>query len=154
MEHDAIQAMLLAPLARKAAPKVAIDAKFSIPFTAALALSRGRVGLDDFDAASLADPQVLALAAKVVPIQRGGEGWQAGSGGLMRIVLADGGVHSAEVDNALGCPARPLSEAALVEKFVSCATRAARGISEVEARQMAEAMLNLETCEDVGALFA
>jgi len=24
----------------------------------------------------------------------------------------------------------------------------------VEARQMAEAMLNLETCEDVGALFA
>ena len=154
MEYDAIQAMLLEPLARKAAPKVAIDAKFSIPFTAALALSRGRVGLDDFDAAALADPQVLALAAKVVPIQRGGEGWQAGSGGLMRIVLADGGVHSAEVDNALGCPARPLSEAALVEKFVACATRAAKGISETEARQLAGAILTLETCEDVGALFA
>lgn len=154
VEHDAIQAMLLEPLARKAAPKVAIDAKFSIPFTAALALSRGRVGLDDFDAAALADPQVLALAEKVLPVQRAGEGWQAGSGGLMRIVLADGGVHSAEVDNALGCPARPLSEAALVEKFVSCATRAARGISEVEARQMAGAILTLETCEDVGALFA
>ena len=153
VEHDAIQSMLLEPLARKAAPQVAIDAKFSIPFTAALALARGLVGLDDFDAAALADPAVLALAAKVVPLQRPGEGWQAGSGGLMRIVLADGTVHSAEVDNALGCPARPLATGALVEKFVACATRAARGISEVEVRELAEAILTLESCEDVGALF-
>lgn len=154
VEHDAIQAMLLEPLARKAAPQVAIDAKFSIPFTTALALARGRVGLDDFDDAALADPLVLALAAKVVPIQRPGEGWQAGSGGQMRIVLADGNVHAAEVDNALGCPARPLSREHMIEKFVSCATRAAKGITEAEARQLADAILSLETCEDVGALFA
>ena len=97
---------------------------------------------------------MLALAAKVVPIQRPGEGWQAGSGGQMRIVLADGSVHAAEVDNALGCPARPLSREHMIEKFVSCATRAAKGITEAEARQLADAILSLETCEDVGALFA
>ncbi|MBU6269611.1 MAG: MmgE/PrpD family protein, partial [Sphingomonadales bacterium] len=66
VEHDDVQAMLAEPPERKRAPAVAIDAKFSIPFTVALALARGRVGLDDFDAAALADPAVLALAAKVV----------------------------------------------------------------------------------------
>lgn len=154
VDHDAVQSMLVEPAARKAAPQVAIDAKFSIPFTTALALARGRVGLDDFDAASLTDPEVLQLAAKIKCHLQPREGWQRGSGGAMRVLLADGRSLSVEVDNALGCPARPLGEQALVEKFVACALRAAQPMPEFKVRDMARAILTLETCEDVGALFA
>ncbi|MDE2403558.1 MAG: MmgE/PrpD family protein [Sphingomonadales bacterium] len=150
IDHDDVQTMLVEPSARKRAPRVAIDAKFSIPFTVALALARGGVGLDDFDAAALADPRVLALAAKVTCRQAPRAGWQRGSGGAMRILWADGAVVEAEVDNALGCPARPLGEAALVAKFLACAGRAQVPRGEA----LAEAILALETCADVGALFA
>ena len=112
LDHDDVQSMLIDPITRKRLPQVAIDAKFSIPFTVALALARGRVGLDDFDAAALADPAVLALAAKVTGREVRRTGWQRGSGGALRITLADGRVLEGGVDNALGCPARPLSEAA------------------------------------------
>lgn len=154
VDHDEVQAMLTEPPERKRAPKVAIDAKFSIPFTIGLAFSRGDVGLDDFDAGALADPVVLALAGKVVCRQRPRAAWQRGSGGAMRIVLADGRAFEVALDNALGCPERPLGQAALVDKFVTCAMRAARPRSEVEVRELAAAILTLETCEDVGALFA
>jgi 2-methylcitrate dehydratase PrpD len=154
VEHDDVQAMLTEPADRKRAPSVAIDAKFSIPFTIGLALARGSLGLDDFDAASLSDETVLALAAKVSCHQQPRETWRRGSGGALRIALADGRSFAAEIDNALGCPERPLGEAALVEKFVGCALRARRATDETAARQLAEAILTLETCEDVGALFA
>ena len=147
---DAIQRMLCEPLPRKQAPQTAIDAKFSIPFTLALALARGRVGLDDFDAASLGDPAVLALAAKVTPVVAEGMDW-GGCGGRLTMRLKDGRAIAAAQDDALGCPARPLGEAALVEKFLDCAARAQ--VPPRDARSLAEAILSLETCGDVGAVF-
>jgi len=60
-----VQVMLAEPIERKRAPSVAIDAKFSIPFTIAAAMIDREVTLDSFDAASLGDPGKLALAAKV-----------------------------------------------------------------------------------------
>lgn len=150
---DPIQRMLTEPALRKAAPTTSIDAKFSIPFTVALALARGRVGLDDFDAAARADPAVLALAAKV-EARVGDSLGQPGSGGALRITLADGQVLEASTPHALGCPARPLDEAALVDKFAMCAGRAERALDDAGARELATRILHLASCEDVGALFA
>jgi hypothetical protein len=44
-----------------------------------------------------------------------------------------------------------LGEAALVEKFLDCAARAQ--VPPRDARGLAEAILSLETCGDVGAVF-
>jgi 2-methylcitrate dehydratase PrpD len=60
-----VQRMLVEPAPRKQAPATTIDAKFSIFFTAALALVHGEVGLNSFDEAARADPQVLVLAARM-----------------------------------------------------------------------------------------
>lgn len=150
---DHVQRMLVDPLARKQAPAVAIDAKFSIPFTTALALVRGGVSLDDFGAMSLADPDVLGLAAKVAYSVEPAPSWQIGSGGAMRLSLTDGTVLDAAVHNASGCPARPLSDAAQRAKFVNCLSRAASPVAPDIAGELAEAILTLEVCEDVGALF-
>ncbi len=150
---DDVQAMLVEPLERKQAPVVAIDAKFSIPFTTALALVRGGVRLDSFGPESLGDPQVLAMAAKVVPVVQASPKWQRGVGGAMRVTLKDGVVHDAFVANALGCPDRPLSDAAQRAKFIDCLSRAAVPVGLGDAQVLAERILALDGCEDVGALF-
>lgn len=150
---DGIQSMLVAPLARKQAPATAIDAKFSIPFTTALALVRGAVRLDDFDAASLADPEVLSIAARVEAHVDSRPTWQPGVGGAIRITLTNGETFEAWLDSALGCPARPLSPAAQRAKFVDCVGRAAVPVLPEAASRLADAILGLDTVADVGALF-
>lgn len=151
---DDVQRMLTEPAERKRAPATVIDAKFSIPFCTALALVHGKVDLDSFDADMLADPAVLALAARVEARVEHETGRQRGSGGSLTLRLADGRVLSAKQTDALGCPARPLDETALVAKFTDCAGRAARPLASGDALELAERILTLESCGDVGALFA
>ena len=148
-----MQRMLVEPLARKRAPEVAIDAKFSVPFCTSAALVTGAIGLDSFGEAQLRDPAILALAAKVDFTQPdSAENWR-GDAGTLAITLANGQVLRAALDRARGTPDNPLGEAALVEKFADCASRAAQPLPEAKARELAARILALEECTDVGALF-
>lgn len=149
---DEIQRMLVEPAARKQAPAVLIDAKFSVQFCTALALVRGKVDLDSFTPAALADPAVLAVAARIEAQVEPASTRHPGSGGAIEIVMDDGTNYQAEVHNARGCPENPLSEAELVTKFVDCAARAQ--VPPKHSARLAEAVLALADCEDVGALFA
>jgi 2-methylcitrate dehydratase PrpD len=146
--------MLVEPLARKQAPAVAIDAKFSIPYCVAVAVTRGAVDLDSFTPEMLSDPHILGTAARVVARVAETPTWQHGGGGALEIGLRDGRTLAAEVNNALGCPERPLSEQALVAKFVGCGGRARVSLSSERAERLAQTILNFETCADAGAVFA
>lgn len=149
-----MQRMLVEPLARKRAPDVAIDAKFSLPFCTASALVAGSVGLDSFGEAQLRDRAILALAAKVDFVQpEGAESWR-GDAGTLAITLTDGRKFTAALERARGTPDNPLGEAALVDKFVDCAGRAAVPLSVAKARELAGRILALEECADVGALLS
>lgn len=154
VECDSIQRMLVEPLARKAAPANAIDAKFSIPFTCALALARGRVGLDDFDAASLQDPLILDLAAKIVPIVDENAARQPGSGGALRIEMDDGQLFAGDVANARGCPERALSMHDQIAKFVVCLARARQPRDAAQAAALADTILSIDRHADAGEPFA
>ncbi|MEO3387072.1 MmgE/PrpD family protein [Mesorhizobium sp. CAU 1741] len=57
--------MLFEPRAQRLRPQTAIDAKFSVPFVFAAAMTHGSVGLGNFDEAARNDQQVLDLAGKV-----------------------------------------------------------------------------------------
>ena len=57
--------------------------------------------------------QARAGKGRVVGVENGG--WHRGSGGAITITLADGRSVSAECANALGCPDRPLDDAARAE---------------------------------------
>lgn len=146
---DPVTRMLIEPLDRKQAPAVAIDAKFSIPFTIALAGVRGQVTLDDFDAASLHDPQILALAARVSAVEPGAHGWPAGSGGFLEVESLGGETTRGELLTPLGSPARPLDRAALIEKFVDCCGRGQVQLAAPDARELADAILAIADCKDV-----
>lgn len=53
------------PLADKQRPVSSYGAKFSLPYSIAVMLVRGRAGLEEFSDQAIADPAVLALAKKV-----------------------------------------------------------------------------------------
>ena len=53
------------PLADKQKPISSYGAKFSLPYSIAVMLIRGRAGLEEFSEAAIRDPELLELAAKV-----------------------------------------------------------------------------------------
>jgi 2-methylcitrate dehydratase PrpD len=53
------------PLANKQKPVSSYGAKFSLPYSIAVMLIRGRAGLEEFSEAAIRDPELLGLAAKV-----------------------------------------------------------------------------------------
>jgi len=150
---DPVHRMLIEPLDRKQAPRNQIDAKFSIPFTTALALVRGHVGLDDFSDASLSDPDLLAISRRVKPGPPPTNNRVVGSGGAMTIRLVDGRTVYAEVVEAVGAPGRPMTGDAMMSKFVDCLGRAARPVAKDRAGELGRKILTIDSGVDVGALF-
>jgi 2-methylcitrate dehydratase PrpD len=151
---DAIQQMLVEPRQSKCAPSSPIEAKFSIQFATALALARGHVTLDDFTADDLADQHVLRLAAQIEVEVVGQPDWHPGSGGRLAVRLKNGDQFETQVENARGCPAMPMSDADLRDKFITCAAKAAIPLDREAASALADAVMSIEDCEDVGVLFA
>lgn len=148
-----IHRMLAEPPERKRSPETVIDAKFSLLFTVALALVRGRVTLDDFTAGALHDTDIRTLATRVHASVQGDRRRDGAAAGRLSITLEGGRVLSGEVEQARGSPAAPLSTAALVEKFVDCCGRAARPLRPAAARSLAAGILAIEQVDDAGGVF-
>lgn len=126
-----VQIMLAEPRAQKLAPLRAIDAKFSLPFTVALALTHGEVALKHFAVDALDDPQVLALARRVRFTADPARSLADASSGVLELE-ARGRVHRLEVNTPLGHPTHPLDEAALERKFRDCAAYAAEPLAAAD----------------------
>ena len=147
-----VQRMLAEPADRKAAPATAIDAKFSIPYAIAATMLDGDVGLDSFTPASLLRDEVRRLGARVRFEQAPDWGRGQAASGAVRVVFADDSQRESIVLTALGHPDRPLDDAALVAKFVACAGRAKRPITEPDARDLATTVLSIgeaTNCRDL-----
>ena len=146
-----VQRMLVEPAARKQAPTTAIDAKFSIFFTVALALVRGEVGLHGFDDVMRADHDVLALTARMTA-EHDPASVPTAFGGIVEVEMTDGACFRQEVAVPLGHPSRPIARAAMVDKFVACLAEAAQPYGEKEARDLAGRLLALDGDTAVAAL--
>jgi 2-methylcitrate dehydratase PrpD len=146
-----VQQMLCEPVAQKHAPQTVIDAKFSLPFTLAVALLHDEVTLGSFTPQSLSDPELLSLAARARFEPQPGWGRERAAAGELVIVLRDGRELQHAVPNALGDPGRPLGTAALRAKFIDCAGRAASPLAAAAAGALADRILQLELEADAGA---
>jgi 2-methylcitrate dehydratase PrpD len=143
IEGGDVQAMLIEPLVRKRAPLTAIDAKFSLPWTVALALVQGAVRLDGFDAVARSDEALRAMAGRCQWRARTGPGSRNAVAGALEIHV-DGVLLRREVTDPLGSPARPLSDGDLVEKFVDCLGRAALPLPPGQATALAGRLMTLD----------
>jgi 2-methylcitrate dehydratase PrpD len=148
----ALQKMLMEPLPQKQAPATAIDAKFSLPFTAACALVNGNVTLDHFFPNALHNAEVARLALRVsFEITPGKEqDWKNGVSGAAEITTTGGDVYAKSVDYALGHPKNPVSCDALADKFLLCAEHAEKKIPWRILQSLIRTIDALESVEDVG----
>jgi len=144
---DAIESVRcrVTPLTLKAAdqrdPKTPLAAKFSVRFCAAMALLRGDAGEAEFTEASLGDPAVARVMARVTPE---GDDSLTIPAAQMTVRLADGRVIDERITAARGTPDHPgtrddletkfrrLAETVLPVPRVAELTAALRGLAEAK----------------------
>ncbi|MDA0304820.1 MAG: MmgE/PrpD family protein [Proteobacteria bacterium] len=105
-------------------PQSGLEAKFSIHYTVARALTDGRVAFEHFEGNAFDDKKVRALMALV---RTGAHPEMAADsdnqfGAEVTVTTKDGRTLSSRIDNQLGRgPAHPMSRGELWEKFNDCA---------------------------------
>jgi 2-methylcitrate dehydratase PrpD len=93
-----------------------LDAQVSLSHWAAVALARGRVSIDGYDAATLSDPDVHALQDRMEAVLN--EGLQIDQT-IVAITLKDGRVLKERVEHCVGSQARPMTDQQLEQKYRS-----------------------------------
>ena len=117
-------AVLIAePIERKREPANVVDAQFSAPFGAAVALVFGKAGLAEHSERALADPRVRALMSRTDCLRDPSldATYPAKWEGSVEIALRGGRTVRKHIEFALGEPENPVSRDALVERFVELA---------------------------------
>ena len=122
LEDLPVMRLLSAPIEGKRRPQTAIDAKFSLPFTVAVAAVQRDVSLDAFSERGLRDERVLSVSQStdcetVAATPRSPVGF-------VEIATHRGRFRARTPESVLGSPGNPLGDDALVAKFRRCAEHA------------------------------
>jgi 2-methylcitrate dehydratase PrpD len=146
-------AVLCEPPEQKRRPKTAIDAKFSIPFTVAVALGQGDVTLSGFSGERLTDPKLHALADKVHHAVEPAWTLEQSTRGVLSLSLTDGRRLTREVIDPLGHPLNPMDEDALRRKVEHCLAVARNPKDAAAVRQLIERLEGLEQVTEMREVF-
>ena len=140
--------LVLEPLADKHRPRTEYEAKFSLPYSIAWLLVHGHVDVSTYTDQAIADPDVLALAAKVRYEVKDYDTYPRAFPGGVRIHTRDGRTLEAELPYQRGGHENPMSAEQVREKF---RTNAALALSAAEVEALEEAVTALERSGDLGA---
>jgi len=143
--------LVLEPAAQKQAPRSEYEGKFSLQYSAASMLVRGHVGVGDFTDEAIVDPAVLAVARKVRYETPEYPTYPQAFPGGVRVTLASGETLESDFPHQRGGPENPLSADEVRAKFRDNAGLALAGHAVAA---LEEAILGLETHEDLGAALA
>jgi aconitate decarboxylase len=145
------------PLTARLVGRPAVDgmtagyARLCLQYVGAVCLRRGDVGLGDFTAAALADPDTLRLGRRLTVIEDGNPDPNALLPQRVEIDLAEGRAVAAAVTSVLGSPERPLSPEAARVKFRDC-WQSVHDLPPDQGTALWDAVFALETLEDVRPL--
>jgi len=128
-------------------------ARLCLQYVGAVCLRHGTLGLDDFTAEALGDPQTLALAHRLQVVEDNNPDPNALLPQRVEIDLAGGRTVARSVDAVLGSPVRPLAADAMREKFEMC-WRAVPGLPLDQGTALWNGISALENLEDVRVLAA
>ncbi|HTD91690.1 MAG TPA: MmgE/PrpD family protein [Burkholderiales bacterium] len=142
---DAAVPLVCEPQASKLKPASSYSAQFSLPYAVACALMRGKFGLNEIEAPSYTDTEVLRLANKVSYEIDPNPGFPKSRSGEIIVKMMDGRELRCR-DNIL--PDEPASAESIVEKFTQ---NTASILSPAQARQIHHAVLGLDKLSDTGA---
>ena len=139
------------PVDQKRNPQNVVDAQFSVQFGAAVAATYGKATLDEYSEATLADPRVKGLMAKIRGVEDPSldeeypEKWAS----WVEVKTKDGRTLRADTPYPLGDPENPLSWQQLEDKFRSLTGPV---ISQARQDEIISAVRSLEDLEDVKEL--
>jgi 2-methylcitrate dehydratase PrpD len=147
--------LLCEPIASKRRPQVAIDGKFSIPFTTGVMMARGNVTLRDYTDEGLRDPAALAMADKVTyrddPTQVMKRGGSGGSIGMVAVEIKtkDGRLLTSRPDSVPGGPKHRVGWDEITAKFRDCVSFSAKPIPAASVERIIELVRDLDNLRDV-----
>lgn len=109
------------PLEQKRNPRSTVDAQFSMPYGAAVAVARGRAFIDEYEPDLLSDPLIKELMMKVECFtdEELDKEYPARWRSRVEIETVDGSKYSQRIDFPRGDPENPLTWDQIIEKFKS-----------------------------------
>jgi 2-methylcitrate dehydratase PrpD len=137
------------PLAEKRRPATPYGAKFSLPYSIAVILARGKAGLEEFSERWTRDSAVLALAEKVRYEIDPTIDYPRRFSGHVRVRLEDGRVIEENQPHPRGGLEDPLPESEIQSKFRA---NAALCLSGARAEEILSLIQRLETLPTIGRL--
>ena len=144
-------ALVTEPEAMKRAPRTDYEAKFSLQYSTAAMLVHGHVGVKTYTTEAIADPQVLAVAAKVRYEVKEYSTYPGSFPGGVVITLKDGRKLLAELDYQQGGPENPLSATEVIEKWRGNASLC---LDDAVVERLERTILAIEEHADLRAAFA
>ncbi|MBS0568561.1 MAG: MmgE/PrpD family protein [Proteobacteria bacterium] len=124
-------------------------ARLCLPFLLGTVLVDGRVGLDAYADARLADPRLRDFASRVKLLPNDCVDPNALVPQSMTVTLRDGRMLHNHRDAAIGSPARPLDRAQQLHKFHHCLDHAARPFDPSRRQALLSHLDHLEALSDM-----
>ncbi len=143
--------LVLEPADKKRLPRSDYEGKFSLQYAVASMLLRGHVSVSDFTDDAIADPAVLAVAAKVMYETPDYPTYPQAFPGGVRVTLTDGTTLERDFPFQKGGPENPMSADEVREKFRANA-ELALPVDAVDALE--QAILAFEQQDDLAAALA
>ena len=143
---------LMRPLDRKRKPESIPDSQFSIPYTVATALVKGKVGIGDFTLEEIKNPEILKISMKVKPNILEELTKREIEPAIVEIRTTDGKAYSERVERRKGHPDNPMSMDELIDKFRDCVQHGKKKISEESVSEVIRMVQNLEEVENVSKI--
>ncbi|GAA4322461.1 MmgE/PrpD family protein [Pigmentiphaga soli] len=139
-----------APFDPSTDPQVA--AQFSVQYSVAAALMRGRFGVADIEPQAVLDPAVgrfaRAIGVRVDPA------WGNRRAATVALRASDGSRRERHVEHIPGSPESPLDDADLAAKALDCLQAGARPLAPAQARKLMERVARLDELADARELLA
>ncbi len=134
-------------------PQMEINyARLCASYVTACALLRGTVDIEDFQDAAYADAQTQELARRIAIVVKDEGDPNALVPVSVEVLLKSGARHATRLDVVYGNPAKPMSRASHLEKFLRNCALAAEPVSMEKAERLIAFVDGLEDIADVARL--
>jgi 2-methylcitrate dehydratase PrpD len=129
-----------------------VDAQFSIPYTVAVALTKGDVFLEDFEEKNIFNKELKMLADKVVVSADVALDERDIMHCRIEALMKGGKTIQAEISALKGNPLNPMSTDDCMEKFRKCASYSSREIPADKVSNILNILSHLEDIKDIKQL--
>ena len=137
------------PLDARRAPTTVLDAKFSLPYLVGIAAVKREICVADLSESALNDPEVLAVAHRVVPVPDTALDWNLEiPSGRIEVITHDGRRFEKAGSNTPGSVAAPMTWEDLGRKFDDCASAAAVKLPSSQVERAKKTVRELEALPD------